>query len=285
MLLAIGDLLEEILLQIKGAPVRGQDNSVRSARVRGGSAANVAAIDAEMGGTPRFVCQVGDDALGHVLADDIRSRGVQADIRHAGATGVIVTTVALGVRSRLVDRGASRGPALLEDVDLTGVSQLYVAASAFTEDPLASAIEGLLASIADLRVPVVVGGPSAADLELLGVDAFAELMRALRPDAVVLNRAEHASVGCQPREAIAGAAVTIVTAGPRPTLVLDGSGRVESVPVSPIDKIRDRTGTGDGFLAGFLASRRTGADAVSACHAGHRVAARVLHNVGPTVAR
>lgn len=265
--------------------MRGQDTSVRSARVRGGSAANVAAIDAEMGGTPRLVCQVGDDALGHVLADDIRSRGVQADIRHAGGTGVIVTTVALGVRSRLVDRGASRGPALLEDVDLTGVSQLYVAASAFTEDPLASAIEGLLASIADLRVPVVVGGPSAADLELLGVAAFAELMRALRPDAVVLNRAEHASVGCQPRQAIAGAAVTIVTAGPRPTLVLDGSGRVESVPVSPIDKIRDRTGTGDGFLAGFLASRRTGADAVSACHAGHRVAARVLQNVGPTVAR
>ena len=285
MLLAIGDLLEELLLQMKGAPVRGQETSVRSARVRGGSAANVAAIDAEMGGTPRLVCQVGDDALGHVLADDIRSRGVQADIRHAGATGIIVTTVALGVRSRLVDRGASRGPALLEDVDLTGVSQLYVAASAFTEDPLASAIEGLLPSIADLRVPVVVGGPSAADLELLGVDAFAELMRALRPDAVVLNRAEHASVGCQPRQAIAGAAVTIVTAGPRPTLVLDGSGRVESVPVSPIDKIRDRTGTGDGFLAGFLASRRTGADAVSACHAGHRVAARVLHNVGPTVAR
>ncbi|MDG1878543.1 MAG: carbohydrate kinase family protein [Acidimicrobiales bacterium] len=285
MLLAIGDLLEELLLQMKGAPVRGQDTSVRSARVRGGSAANVAAIDAEMGGTPRLVCQVGEDALGHVLADDIRSRGVQADVRHAGATGVIVTTVALGVRSRLVDRGASRGPALLEDVDLTGVSQLYVAASAFTEDPLASAIEGLLASITDLRVPVVVGGPSAADLELLGVDAFAELMRALHPDAVVLNRAEHASVGCQPRQAIAGAAVTIVTAGPRPTLVLDGSGRVESVPVSPIDKIRDRTGTGDGFLAGFLASRRTGADAVSACHAGHRVAARVLQNVGPTVAR
>lgn len=285
MLLAIGDLLEELLVQLKGAPVRGQDTAVRSARVRGGSAANVAAIDAEMGGTPRLVCQVGDDALGHLLADDIRARGVQADVRHAGATGVIVTTVGVGVRSRLVDRGASRGPARLDDVDLTGVTQLYVAASAFTEDPLASAIEVLLASVADLRIPVVVGGPSAADLELLGVDAFAELIRTLRPDAVVLNRVEHAAVGCQPRQALGGANVTIVTAGSRPTLVLDGSGGAESVPVAPIDKIRDRTGAGDGFLAGFLASRRSGADAVSACHAGHRVAARVLHNLGPTAER
>ena len=285
MLLAIGDLLEELLVQLKGAPVRGHDTSVRSARVRGGSAANVAAIDAEMGGAPRLVCQVGDDALGHLLADDIRARGVQADIRHAGATGAIVTTVGLGVRSRLVDRGASRGPARLDDVDLAGVTQLYVAASAFTEDPLASALEGVLASVADLRIPVVVGGPSAADLELLGVDAFAELVRTLRPDAVVLNRVEHAAVGCQPRQALAGAAVTVVTAGSRPTLVLDGAGGAESVPVAPIDKIRDRTGAGDGFLAGYLASRRTGADAVSACHAGHRVAARVLQNLGPTAER
>ena len=32
MLLAIGDLLEELLVQLKDAPVRGEDTSVRSAR-------------------------------------------------------------------------------------------------------------------------------------------------------------------------------------------------------------------------------------------------------------
>jgi len=285
MLLTVGDLVEEILVQLKEAPVRGQDTQVRSARIRGGSAANVAAIDAEMGGTPRLVCQVGDDAVGYLLAEDVRSRGVHVEVHHAGATGVIVTTVGLGVRSRLVDRGASRGPTTLDDLDLDGITQLYLAASAFTEDPLASAIEGLLASLTERRIPIVVGGPSTADLELLGVDAFMELIRTLRPDAVVLNRAEHNAVGCQPRQALAGARTTVVTAGSRPTLVLETSGEAESVPVAPVATIRDRTGAGDGFLAGFLASRRTGADAVAACHAGHRVAARVLQNVGPTTGR
>ena len=55
-----------------------------------------------------------------------------------------------------------------------------------------------------------------------------------------------------------------------------------SVPVPPVEHVRDRTGVGDGFLAGYLASRRAGADPVSATNAGHRVAARVLANLGPT---
>lgn len=282
MLLALGDLLEEILVQLPAAPVRGVDSSVRSARVRGGSAANVAAIDAETGGSPRFVGQVGDDALGHVLADELRSRGVDTRIQHLGGTGVVVTTVGQGSRTRLVDRGASRGPASINADVLDGVSQVYLAASAFTEDPLATAVDRVLAEIRDRRIPLVLGGPTAADLELLGVEPFHELVRTAQPDAVVLNRHEHQALGLHPREAVGGSVATIITAGARPTLVVSPRGDAESVPVPPIESLRDRTGAGDGFVAGFLASRRAGADPVSATNAGHRIAARVLRNLGPT---
>lgn len=282
MLLAVGDLLEEILIQLRAAPVRGVDSSVRSARVRGGSAANVAAIDAEMGGTPRFVGQVGDDALGHVLTDELRSRGVEVRADHLGGTGVVVTTVGQGSRTRLVDRGASRGPASIEVDVLDGVTQLYIAASAFTEDPLATAVDRFLAEVRDRRLPLVLGGPTAADLELLGAEPFHELVRTAQPDAVVLNRHEHHALGLHTREPLAGAGVTVVTAGVRPTLAIPPHGEAVSVPVPPIESLRDRTGAGDGFLVGFLASRRTGADPVSATNAGHRVAARVLRNLGPT---
>jgi sugar/nucleoside kinase (ribokinase family) len=107
-------------------------------------------------------------------------------------------------------------------------------------------------------------------------------VRTARPDAVVLNRFEHRALGLHPREALGGTGATIVTAGARPTLVLTPNGDADSVPVPPIDTLRDRTGAGDAFLAGFLSSRRTGADPVSATHAGHRIAARVLRNLGPT---
>ncbi len=284
MLLTVGDLLEEILIQLRTPPRRGVDATVRSARVRGGSAANVAAIDAERGGTPRFVGQVGDDALGQILTDELRGRGVEVHASRAGGTGVVVTTVGQGSRTRLVDRGASRGPARLDPAVLDDITQVYVAASAFTEDPLASAIDRLLADVRDRRLPLVLGGPSSSDLELLGADPFLELIRAAEPEAVVLHRLEHQALGLDARTPIPGAGVTIVTAGARPTLVLRSTDDSVSVPVPPVEHVRDRTGVGDGFLAGYLASRRTGADPVSATNAGHRVAARVLGNLGPTSA-
>ena len=282
MLLTIGDLLEEILIQLIQAPVRGTDTVVRSARVRGGSAANVAALDAEGGGSPRFVGQVGNDAIGVLLKDELKSRGVDVRVSHLGGTGVNVTTVGQGERSHLIDRGASRGPSRLEPECLDGVAQVYLAASAFTEDPLATAVDGLLAEIRDRRIPVVLGGPSAADLDSLGVAPYLHLVEAIGPDAVVLNQREHLGLGMQPRTGLPGAQATIVTAGSRPTFVMRPGVDSVSITVDSTKKLRDRTGVGDGFLAGFMASRRTGADALSACHAGHRVAGRVLGYLGPT---
>jgi fructokinase len=282
MLLTVGDLFEEILIQLRAPARLGVDTSVRSARVRGGSAANVAAIDAETGGTPRFVGQVGDDALGYVLTDDLRSRGVEVLASHAGGTGVAVTTIGNGTRTRLIDRGASRGPARIDPSVLDGATQVYLPASVFTEDPLASAIDRLLAEIRDRRMRLVIGGPGTDDLELLGTDPFRELVRTARPDAVVMNRRAHAVLGLAAEESLAGAKVTVVTGGPDPTTVSQESGAAASVPVRPVAAIRDHTGAGDGFLAGFLASLRAGADPVSATNAGHRIAARVLGQLGPT---
>lgn len=281
MLVCVGDLLEEVLVRLRTDPVRGGDTNVRAARVRGGSAANVAAITAELGGHPRFVGQVGDDHVGHTLAEDLRRRGVAVHATFAGGTGVIVTMVGTGGRSRLVDRGASRRLSSIGRDCLDDADQLYLAGSAFTEDPFASAIDRLLGEAAELAVPVTIGGPSVSELDALGAEAFLALSRALGPAHVVVNRAEHSALGLSPRQAVPGARVTVVTNGRRPTLVIEGD-TARSVEVPPVDGVLDRTGVGDGFLAGFLRSRRTGADAVAAAHAGHRVAARVLGRLGPT---
>lgn len=58
-------------------------------------------------------------------------------------------------------------------------------------------------------------------------------------------------------------------AGARPTLVIHPDGSVESVPVPPIDDVRDTTGAGDAFAAGFLSALiqgRTTRDAVVVAH-------------------
>ena len=224
---------------------------------------------------------MGDDHVGHTLAEDLRRRGVAVHATFAGGTGVIVTMVGRGGRSRLIDRGASRRLSIIEPDCLDEASQLYLAGNAFTEDPFASAIDQLLGEAADARVPVTIGGPSVADLESLGPEAFLALCAALEPVHVVLNRAEHSALDLSPRQPIDGAGTTVVTNGRRPTLVIDRRG-ARSVEVPPVAEPLDRTGVGDGFLAGFLRSRAAGADPVAATHAGHRVAATVLRHLGPT---
>lgn len=281
MLVCVGDLVEELLVRLRADPVRGGDRDARAARVRGGSASNVAAITAELGERPRFVGQVGDDHVGHTLVEDLRRRGVAVHAGFQGGTGVIVTMIGRGGRSRLIDRGASRRLSVIDPSVLDEATQLYLAGSAFTDDPFATAVDQLLGEAADRRVPVSIGGPSVSDLESLGPEAFLALCAAVRPAHVVLNRAEHTALGLAPHEPIDGAGVTVVTNGRRPTLVLDRHDAA-SVEVAPVDDLLDRTGVGDGFLAGFLRSRRAGADAVAATHAAHRVAASVLRRLGPT---
>lgn len=281
MLLTIGDCYENVLVRLPGDPARGGDTPVRTRRIRAGSAANVAALDGETGGSPRFVGQLGDDVLGRHLAESLRDAGVEVLARHEGRTGAMVTLLTTDARSRLVDRGASRRLGVIDADVLAGVSQVYLAADAFTEDPLATAVDQLLGEVRDRRLSVTLGGPSEADLESLGAESFLALVAAIGPETVVLNRAEHEALGIAPRAPVPGASQTIVTAGARPTVVVAGDGSARSVHVEPVE-VRDHTGAGDGFIAGYLASRRAGGDAVAATSAGHRVAARVLRELGPT---
>jgi sugar/nucleoside kinase (ribokinase family) len=282
MLVTIGDLLEEVLVQLPGEPPQGDITHVRSARVRGGSAANVAAITSERGGASRFVGRVGADTIGRTLAEDLARRGVDTRIQYSGGTGVVVTLVGGGRRTNLVDRGASARLDFVDPEVLEDATQLYVPASVLTTDPAAAAVQDLLSGASERSLPIVLGALGAVDLRSYGVDAFSSFVALLRPDAVLANREEHSSLGLGPDTPIAGSSVTILTDGDRPTRVLNERGLQREVSVHRVDSIRDRTGVGDGFTAGFLEARRAGADPVASVESGHRVAALVLRSLGPT---
>ena len=282
MLVTIGDLLENVLVQLPGEPPRGETTHVRSARVRGGSAANVAALTSERGDASRFVGRVGADTIGRALVDDLVRRGVDARIEHAGGTGLVVTLAGGGRRTQLVDRGTSTRLELVAPDVLDDATQLYVPGSTLTTDPLAGVAQSLLSTADERRVPVILGALSATDLHGYGAEAFLSFVEFLRPDAVIANRYEHEALGFAVDSPLPGAAVTIVTDGERPTLVANDRGLRQAVSVQPLERLRDRTGVGDGFVAGYLEARRSGADAIAAVENGHRVAALVLRSLGPT---
>ena len=282
MLVCVGDLLENILVVLPTVPNQNSVTKIRSARVRGGSAANVAALDAEQGGTPRFVGQIGNDTLGRTLSEDLQRRGVDLAVKQEGATGVTLTLIGRGGRTLLTDRGTARHLHIIEPSVLTNATQIYFALSAFVADPMANAVDRLLGEVRDRNIDLFIGGPNEADRQDFGIKPFLELVSLAKPKAVILNHNEHQALGLHQQRCIDGAASTVVTNGAQPTLVLGADGNAESVSVPEVSEIRDRSGVGDGFIAGYLASSRTGANARAATNAGHRLAAKVLAQLGPT---
>lgn len=73
-----------------------------------------------------------------------------------------------------------------------------------------------------------------------------------------------------------GAALVVVTLGPRGALALEGATRL-SVPAAPVPggRVVDTTGCGDAFAGGFLAARARGEPVEAAMAAASRQAARV----------
>ena len=280
MLLTIGDLVEELVVEFPEGMRRGHVAEARTLRLRGGSAANVAAITCERGGSARFVGQVGADAMGDSLIADLRMRGVDVQVSAQGVTGMTVNLLQRGYRTTLVDRGASSMLATTDAEVLVGAVQLFVPGRSLMSDPLATAVEGIVTGAMERRVPITLTGLSADEVADYGAAAFVELVEAVQPDTVIFTERDHARLGLEADQPVEGSGCTIVI-GPERTAVITAEGSHHRVPSLPADVV-DRTGAVDGFVAGYLMSRRAGAAPVAAVDAAHRVMALVLARVGPT---
>ena len=280
MLLTIGDLVEELVVELPDGMRRGHVAEVRTLRVRGGSAANVAAITCERGGSARFVGQVGADALGGSLVADLQRRGVDTQVIAHGVTGVTVNLLQQGYRTTLVDRGASSTLATVDAEVLVGAVQLFVPGRSLMSDPLATAVEGVITGAMERRVPITLTGLSADEAADYGPAAFAEMVTAVQPDTVIFTRRDHAHLRLEPDQPVEGSGSTVVI-GPERTTVITAEGIHHREPSLPATVV-DRTGATDGFVAGYLMSRRAGAAPAAAVDAAHRVMSLVMARVGPT---
>ena len=75
----------------------------------------------------------------------------------------------------------------------------------------------------------------------------------------------------------------MVKNGTEPTEIHFGTDRSATVEVPPADGVRDTTGAGDAFAAGFLSALLDNAETVEAVEAGHNLARKVLAEPGATL--
>ncbi|WP_353813237.1 carbohydrate kinase family protein [Agromyces sp. SYSU T00266] len=285
-LVVVGDLLEDVVVWAT-EPIRAAtDSAAQVFRSRGGSAANVAAHAAARTPT-RFIGRVGDDDAGTALASSLAAGGVDVRVQREGRTGAVVLVVAPdGERTMFPDRASAAGLADVDPEWLDGIAWLHVPSYGFEHEPMRSEVHRLVALARDRAARVSIDASSTGLLDGLGVDHVLGLFVDLRPDVLFANETEAELLGVAGGGGVAASVAdrVVVKHGPHPTEVFDGGERIARVPVPPVADVRDLTGAGDAFAAGYVAAALAGADATSACVAGHALAASVIASPGGGVA-
>jgi sugar/nucleoside kinase (ribokinase family) len=275
----VGDLVEDVVVW-SGSEFRpATDNPSLITRTRGGSAANVAALAASSGTPARFIGRVGDDALGAQLVEILEQRGVDVRAQRAGRTGTIVVLVDRdGERTMFPDRGAAAELDRVPAEWLDSLAILHATSYSFAAEPAATATLELMDAARARGVEISLDASSTGLLEDLGIEAYLEFVAAVRPAVFFANAAEAALLDLD--SPLFSPALTIVKCGSEATLVRMPDGTRRAVPVDVVDDVRDATGAGDAFAAGFLGARLAGADVIQAVQAGHVLAGAVLRSPG-----
>lgn len=277
-LVCIGDLVEDVVVWSAGTPRSGTDNPARIQRVRGGAAANVAVFASSLGTSVRFVGRVGDDPAGEALVRELVVAGVDPKVQRQGRTGTIVILVdAAGERTMFPDRAAAAELTEVPDSWISGAEAYHLSAYSLTGPSWPVLCQASKIARAEGAI-LTIDAASVALIDSVGPAAFRALIRTLQPTYVFANGVE-ADIGSL-RELVSPDTTVVVKNGRDPTEILAAGNKSATVRPAPVDEVRDTTGAGDAFAAGFLAAVLDNAEPVEAVEAGHSLASRVLTQPG-----
>jgi sugar/nucleoside kinase (ribokinase family) len=277
-LVAVGDLVEDVIVWADAPTRHATDNVCVIRRSRGGSAANVAVFASALM-PARFIGCVGEDPAAEVLTSELAGHGVDVRVQRRGRTGTVVVLIDPGgERTMYPDRAAAADLAEVPGAWLESAAVLHAPSYCFAAEPAAASVLRLVGQAGQAGVPVSLDASSTGMIEAYGLARYLDLVESARPSVFFAN-AHEAQLLDMTRPQFAKT-MTVVKNGAGSTIVTPAGGAARAVPVPEAAPARDSTGAGDAFAAGFLAARAHGADPVEAARSGHDLARSVLFSPG-----
>jgi sugar/nucleoside kinase (ribokinase family) len=291
-ILSLGDLLLDLVVRFD--PRSGEaDTAPDAVQIwPGGSAANFAVWAAHEGAGVRYVSRVGRDLSGDMLIRSLQDAGVTSAVRVVDQppTGrVLVMVDHEGTRRMWTYPGASATIAI-DDLDsawFDGLDAFHLTGYSLLRDgPRAAALEAFRLARAGSSSPLCTLDPNPSHLIVdFGLERYRQMLTEYRFDIIFPNLEEGALLtGCDaPRDIAAGllsiSPMVVLTLGNRGCLAATRDGLL-TVDAEPVEAVRDATGAGDAFAAGFVVEYLRSRDLHSAAHAANRLAANVVSRVG-----
>jgi ribokinase len=249
--IALGDAMIDVIVEMTQSPVADDDVPASIGLGLGGQAANVAAWCTYLGRPAAVIAPLAGDPTGWLIHEALAARGVEwlGPEATSGRSGAVVSLVAPGGgRSMLSDRGASASldagtvrPEWFEGAGWLHVSG-YALFGSSGSSGAALAAAGL-ARTAGARISVDLS--AATLLRGVGAERARRLIEALGAELVFANEIEAGVIG--PLRV----STLVVKRGPDGCRIIGRDG-VSEVPAAPGAVVRDTTGAGDAFAAGWL---------------------------------
>ena len=257
----------------------------------GGSAGNTAAGAAALGCTVGYTGKVAADQLGGIFSHDIRALGVAFDTARldppppTARSMIFVTPDAQRSMNTYLGACAELG---LEDVDeaKAAAARITYFEGYLWDPPRAKAMIRETARIAHengRQVAMTLSDPLCVDRYR---DEFLNLIRSGTVDIVFANADEARSLyetdDLEAASARLGgdAALAVITRGAEGSTAIRGAERA-TAKAWPVEAVRDTTGAGDLYAAGFLTGLVRGDDLALCARLGSFAAGRIVEQIGP----